>query len=174
MNEKFKRSPLGFCYLTSGQSFPKTGAIVFHGIREENPDVIALWDRYKTIVSAQPPIKLMMDAITVAKRVFGNDFLQWMTVQITANPDVTDYRVDILRDTVRFVNGYKREYGLNTWNTLLGISGNDSQQSTETKVDKFSDIVIPKTTVELVSRWLEQPNGADDMIHTLNILFGKY
>lgn len=173
MNEKFKRSPLGFCYLTSGQVFPKSGIILFHGVREENPDVVNLWNCYKSIVSAQPPIKLLLDAITVAKRAFGADFLQWMTVHVTANPEVTDYRVDILRDTLRFVNGNKREFGLNTWNTLLGISGNDSPQSTDGKLEKFADIVIPKTTVELVSRWLSQPDGADDMIYTLNILFGK-
>lgn len=173
MNEKFKRSPLGFCFLTSGQTFPKSGVIFFHGAREENPDVVNLWNRYKTIVSAQPPIKLLLDAITVAKRAFGSDFLQWVTVQVTANPEVTDYRVDILRDTLRFVNGNQREFGLNTWNTLLGISGNDSLQSTDGKLEKFADVVIPKTTVELISLWLAQPNGADDMIHTLNILFGK-
>lgn len=173
MNEKFKRSPLGFCYLTSEQVFPKSGAIMFHGIREENPDVKGLWSQYQTIVSQQPPIKLLVEAITVAKRAFGSDFLQWMTVQVTANPDITDYRVGLLRDTLRFVSGHPREYGLNTWNTLLGISGNDTAESTETKMLKFDDVVIPKTTVELISRWLTQKNGADDMIHTLNILFGK-
>lgn len=173
MNGKFNRSPQGFCYLTSDQSFPKSGEIVFHGLRNENPDVVTLWKQYRAIVSREAPIKLVLEAISTAKRCFGGDFYQWMTVQVTANPDITDYRVSFLRDTLRFVSGQNREFGLNTWNTLLGVANGDDLQSIDTKRDQFNDVVIPKTTVELISRWLEQPNGADDMIHTLNLLFGK-
>lgn len=173
MSDKFKRSSLGYGFLTSDQTYPKTGAMMFHGIREANPEVIEVWNSYKTLVSQQPPIGLVLKAITAAKRSFGADFLHWMTVQVTANPDLSDYRIRFLRDTLRFVNGHNREYGLNTWNTLLNLPVSEVPESIDTKTKVFDDVVIPKTTAELISLWLSRPDGSDDMVHSLNLLFGK-
>jgi hypothetical protein len=108
-----------------------------------------------------------------AKSLFG-DFSQWLYGQLDGE-FLYGRRLDFLEDTLRFITMGQRSITIQNWEDLLedfpetGVFINRGVAEARLKVA----FPTPLTTVDAIANWCSQPSGFDDMVCTLNILFGE-
>ena len=119
--------------------------------------------------------KVLIAAFTA----FGTiDFKTWFMIQ-NSTPYFGDLHRDFLDDTLRFISTGQREVAIQSWDSMLSYSdsGEVSKGITDYAKDFFhtytSDNVNKFELVEVIQRWISQPNGIEDLLSTLHVLFGS-
>lgn len=172
MSDQFARSPRGYAYLTEGRRFPRQGEhIAFCAEYSHDPVIESLWNDYRGLVGTQAPLSLVLLLIDRLKKLFG-DFQEWTWIQAAANRAVHGYALDFILDTIGFVQTGRREYSVSTWESLIDTSPVLVDLEISQRIDLFKDISLPNIET-LITDWLKQEGGVDDMFHTARILFGK-
>ncbi len=123
--------------------------------------------------------------LTEAIRCFGSmDFNDWIRIQRRARYFSRNHQNFIL-DTLRFIATGKRETSTRTWEIVLRRKLIEDVESVTThpKFDRevtafFQTVgnngqVIGTNLYNVLTEWLSQRNGAEDLLLTLNIVFGK-
>ena len=121
--------------------------------------------------------------LIIALNTFGtSDFCYWFRTQ-HVSPATGDLHRRFLDDTLRFILTGRREMFLETWNTLLTLSdidGNITPLSTYAKeffcMDSNTASSPPKQNIklrEVIQQWVSRPNGFEDLLGSLHILFGN-
>lgn len=98
-------------------------------------------------------------------------------VNHTKSPLFTELHKDFLLDTLSFVNYNKRRMSINNWRTMLEHSRrtNRGGQPAQLSAHEWNQITYFKDTdwAELMVCWLDQPNGFEDFLQTMWIMYGS-
>lgn len=109
--------------------------------------------------------------LDTALRLFG-DFDQWLADN-RANPRVIGYSAGFIDDTVNYINTGLRQMSPLTWLELLH-EGDDAPSVTSTHfTPSHLSVQVGESTVQILQRWCAHPNGFEDLISTLHVLFGN-
>lgn len=152
------------------------------GIRENknvisNTDVEALW---KGLCSGNKFIsnEKFREAILIcALTSFGtDDFYEWISLQAN-NQYLSSEHIRFINDTFNFIKTGQRSLNISFWLQLL--VGNSDQNSSSVKInfDYFgSNKPLHKRenskVKDTIIKWVSQPNGFEDLLGTMHILFG--
>lgn len=144
-------------------------------------DVIELWatvinddDEYKTFEFKE---KIIQCALTV----FGTEkLLDWIDAQINS-PEYSNNHSQWIDETISFVFGSKRrELSHNNWITLLTAGNNinvKKELSNTVKSYLFNRGMLENrsniTIRQFILNWVRKPDGINDLISSLNVLYGK-
>lgn len=111
--------------------------------------------------------------LTNALRLFG-DLRTWLIEQ-QANPNLVGYNRQFLNDTINFITTGKRELSVQTWYDLVseGGVGHHAHAIPQRLVDNKRVLESSESSLELLQAWVSQPNGLEDLLNTLHLLFGK-
>lgn len=143
---------------------------------------------YRTLIEGI----LTKDKLTIVKailveaiRCFGsNDFAEWLELQKKSRY-FSKHQQNFILDTLRFIKTGKRETSFRTWEFILKKEQtNDTTHVSQNKnfdkevEDFFSSISSDGKPINIdlnriLAQWLTHRNGHEDLILTLNILFGK-
>jgi hypothetical protein len=116
--------------------------------------------------------KYRAEGLRAAKILFG-DFTQWLYGQLEGE-FLYGQRLLFLEDTLRFITMGTRSVSINNWVDLL-----EDYPETNVLIDRQGSerrlkaaFPNPMHTVDVIIAWCKQPSGFEDLIITLNILFG--
>ena len=104
--------------------------------------------------------------IDIAKRLF-NEFDRFIDYNIANNNLVHGKYLDFIIDTVEFINGGIRSMDIHFWLNYL-----DFETKKASPTDKPRVVELNLTGANYIGKWLRQPNGFEDLVATLTILFG--
>lgn len=115
----------------------------------------------------------------LAKVAFGEKPKKWFTDNSMAS--TSRRKMDFLLDTVRFIQTGKRQMSVQNWRDLLPTLDDPVSVKPEDRVDVnadkyYKDLVIYMkvcNTVDMLCHWCSQPKGFQDLVCTLDILFGS-
>ena len=113
------------------------------------------------------------EVIRAAKKAFG-PFRKWLEVQ-TKSSLLYGRRLDFIHDTLGFIAHGKRRISVHNWPDLLEEM--PSFRKDLVRQDLMNQFAVYplniNSTAEIIADWCAQPKGFDDMLCTLNILFGS-
>lgn len=130
-------------------------------------------------------IAFRTEVLKEALSAFGTDrFDRWYLAQLTS-PAYGDNHVRFMDDTLGFISGKRREMHPMTWMGLIDMEKNPGNLKPSKVAEEFFDFkslntvnsVFVKDKIELtgvIQSWCSRPGGFEDMLCTLNILFGSY
>lgn len=134
---------------------------------------------------AHDKLQFVKAVIYEAYRNFGDrDFMDWISIQRESRYFTRNHQEFIL-DTMRFIETGKRNTSTRTWEVLLRRNLIDDSQSVHNHpryakcvAGFFSSLAVdgkPLTGAmdRVISQWLSHRNGHEDLLLTLNIVFGK-
>lgn len=142
-------------------------------MRQGNPQVHELY----LIFTNEPRVSVTWDfrkkVIQLAQSLFEGDF-NWFIRQ-DKNAMVTDQNYLFLIDTVRFIATGSRRLSIYTWPALLTYDVPVGKTvDTRDEISKlFIETALATDTTTLISKWLSHKDGFNDMMYTLNMLFGN-
>lgn len=136
------------------------------------PAVTELWEAYVTPSAMTSTWSFRRRILQVALDAFTTK-ANWFISQ-DRNGYMTGYNFDFILDTLRFIATGRRSLSVHTWPDLVSHQVGEELDVSErcTLTDFMGQNGIPNNTVELLQKWCSQPGGIDDMVCTLNILFG--
>lgn len=152
----------------SGHIRPGVDLTMFRieNVRTGDPELVEL---IKTVqlhrlshVSSDHKLQL----IDCAKRLF-NDFDTFVKYNVLSNNLVNGKILDFLVDTVEFVNGGVRELPITTWANYL-----DTATKHAALIPDRRNLTLNITGPNYIAKWIRQPNGFEDLVSTLILMFG--
>lgn len=161
-----KQYPSGLRTLPTGVKLSGSFNLNVENMREGDAELVELLkvvqvSRLEHISSAH---KLQL--IDIAKRLFG-DFDAFVNYNCVENPLVHGKDLDFLIDTVEFVNGGIRSLDITTWFNYL-----DQLPKKPAAIPDNRRISLNRTGSNYIAKWLRQPNGFQDLVATITIMFG--
>jgi hypothetical protein len=107
-----------------------------------------------------------------ALRLFG-DFATWLKDQ-QQNPQIVGFNQEFLKDTLNFIHGKDRVMSVTTWTDLLGDTGTLGKAVNASSLNP-SQVLLGRgeTTIQILQAWVSRPNGVEDLMQTLYLLFGQ-
>lgn len=140
------------------------------------PIVNNLYKEYNTNINIINDIDFREKIIKVAFQVFGNKNLsEWVTMQNDFGL-LTQLHKQFLVDTFEYIYELnirnERSMPITQWCTLLVVGGRNNEISLKNMFgenNKFIDTPMTQT----LSTWLSLPNGFEDLLITLYVLFGN-
>ncbi len=111
------------------------------------------------------------DTIVAALGLFG-DARQWFRIQ-QYNEYLTPYGWYFLLQTIQFINTGKRDINMLTATNLIldDVEAKRRMPNSDRTVNLLD--LIKTDSESLIGRWVRWPGGYDDLIQTLNVLFGN-
>lgn len=109
--------------------------------------------------------------IDVALRLFG-DFGIWLEAQ-RHNPQIVGHNRAFLDDTLKFIAGGDRDLRIENWIELVSSDEADIH---------LANLRIPQiaprpqqspSTIVLLQNWCSRPDGLEDLLSTMYLLFGR-
>lgn len=147
------------------ESLPTTK---FHAGHKE---VVALYSEYTAPGALVANWEFRKRVIQLAVRLFSGR-TNWF-INVDSDLTVQEYNYEFILDTVRFIATGHRRISIATWPTLITHNQSESIQKEHSEVRKlFRDLALNSDTVSMIQQWCKQPRGIDDLMFTLNILFG--
>lgn len=142
-----------------------------------NREVSSLWDDAVYGDPAYRSFDFRERILRAALDSFGTStFKQWVLAQ-ESSPYVTEYHYRWIRETVLYVcEGKAREHQYSTWSMLFTIGVYDTTPIEGQDVAKYLGKGSPTENLsiaEFITAWCAQPAGVDDLLQSLNALFGK-
>ena len=161
-----KQYPSGLRTIPMGAHLIGTANLQVENVREGDPELVELLklvqiERLEHISSDN---KLAL--IDVARRLFG-DFDAFVDYNCVTNPLIHGKDLDFLIDTVDFVNGGIRSLDISTWFNYL-----DQLPKKPAAIPDNRRISLNRTGSNYIAKWLRQPNGFQDLVATITIMFG--
>lgn len=156
------------------------GALNGHeGSKQAQPNmaVQALYEEYLRSNRIGYDFDFREKILKVALQAFGcYCFQQWIEAQYCTR-GLTDMHQRFLQDTLQFIRYGKRSMNLESWQALVLFNANaPALRTLPDDVREFFRIgekYRPDTTLPaVIQRWCEKPNGLEDLLGTLHILFG--
>lgn len=151
-------------------------------VDHSNPDVEALYAQYIRREAQTLSFDYRKKVLIVALAAFGtSQFDFWYRLQLKS-PTIADLHRRFLEDTLRFIRTGKREMALETWNVLVTADDKGEQKSELSEYANeffgissggYSRYSQNTSLTEVIQNWCSQPNGFEDLLGTLHVLFGK-
>ena len=153
-----------------------------------NPDVETLYAKYIRNSAETLGFSFRKLVWITALHAFGtNNFRYWYEQQ-HLSPRAGDMHRRFLEDTLKFIVTGRREFDVvGTWNTLVTLNDTTDRAGrvTDCSLQYLDDLrasyplseenVRPANyidTVDVIQRWCSQPNGVEDLLLSLHVLFG--
>lgn len=146
-----------------------------------NPEVMNIVKRYETNTKQSGDIHFVCDLVECALRAIDSKLINsWLALQVK-NPDMSDMHVRFIEDTFQFINTGTRSINIMSWSRMLDGTHNETSVTTK-KLDlvkllggsSFNQITPGSVkTVDILFQWLSNPNGVEDLVYALPVLFGK-
>lgn len=111
--------------------------------------------------------------LTNALRLFG-DLREWFKEQLS-NPNLVGYNRQFVSDTLNFIETGERELPVLTWFDLVseGGAGHHAHAIPQRLQDNKLLTRTSQSSLELMQKWVQQPNGLEDLLNTMHLLFGR-
>lgn len=135
-------------------------------IKDGDPELVELMKVIQFNRLANMSSQDKLNFINVAKRLF-NDFDRFIQYNIVGNNLVHGKSLDFIIDTVEFINGGVRVLDINTWLNYLDFETKKPSKALDPRV-----VELNSTGSNYIGKWIRQPNGFEDLVSTLSILFG--
>lgn len=152
---------------SGGQSPTRVEREVHDGV----PEVEELWADYTGDILRSESWVIRKRILAVARKYMRGFFLHQ-----DHNEAIQDYNYDFLLDTLRFVVEGERRLSVWTWLELVTHENPEPKDVSE----RFGirnylkeHGLLSMSYDELIQRWCSHPNGIDDMMVSLNIIFGR-
>lgn len=165
-------SPFGFCF-GSPKAGKKLSVLAV-------PEVEALACEYRSCTNKTVSMDFIGRLTKCAKTLLGTNPIGQLVnlYERRALVSESDYNYDFLQDTLSFIDTGYRPMGISTRSQLMEFHGEDAEVTYHPL--KNLPPVNPKRAERgsqpcesVYTRWLQQPNGVNDMLCTLIVLFGK-
>lgn len=156
-----------------GYSGGQSSSTVRDETRLGDPEVTRLYEIYTGPANPSGTWAFRKQVVKAAMRLFGGS-TNWFLRQ-DPNPLVTEYNYQFLLDTLRFVATGRREISIYGWPDLISNYPAQSLPSIRQRhdiADAFRELALTTSTEALVQNWCLHKGGFDDLMYTLNILFG--
>jgi len=144
-----------------------------HRNRGGDPRVTDLWRQYTSPNNQSSAWSFRRKAIMVAKQMLAGR-PNWFIQQDT-NELVREYNYQFLIDTLRFIGTGKRRISIHAWPDLLSnhpVAGLNDVSERHEIADVFEQLKLTTSIEAMLQLWCSHPHGFDDMVCTLNLLFG--
>jgi hypothetical protein len=139
--------------------------------RDGQPEVVALFREFTGPGAVTSNWAFRRKVIRLAMKLFTGR-TNWF-IGIDAEPTIQHYNYEFILDTVRYIaTGYRR-ISVHSWPDLIGHNQPgliDKEHSAVRSL--FKELALSTDMVTLVQRWCQHKGGVDDLMYTLNILFG--
>lgn len=141
-------------------------------ISEGDATVVALYDFYVNRTVSSTTWRFRKEVLETAIRLFGN-IGQWLADQ-DHNPRVVGYNLLFIKDTVRFVRTGERQMRPETWIELVNENEEGLLPVSHAQNDTLRMVLATdeQKTSAFLAKWCSQPNGVEDLVCTLHVLFG--
>lgn len=143
-----------------------------------NTDVEGLW---KGLTNGNSYIsnESFREAILIsALNAFGTkNFYEWIDLQIN-NQYLGNDHVRFINDTFNFIKTGQRSLNIAFWLQLLAGNNDNNGNRVKVNLDNFfpsnRPLHLRDTTLvkDIIIKWVSQPNGFEDLLGSLHILFG--
>jgi len=144
-----------------------------HETRTGDTEVNKLWEKYTSPVNNSTTWAFRRQVLACAKRLLGSH-RNWFVAQ-ERNALVTQYNYQFVLDTLRYIGTGRRRISIHAWSDLLinyPVGGLDDVSERHEIADLFERLNLQTSTVAMLQLWSQHPGGIDDMLCTLNLLFG--
>lgn len=142
---------------------------------------------YSLMIDSLASDKLTFNKAVIieALRCFGNiDFAEWIKIQKNSRYFTLNHQKFVL-DTLKFILTGKRNVSIRSWEVLLHRKFIDDIESVRNNPD-FDKVVdqffktfasdgqpLSSNLTRIIPQWLSNRGGNEDLLLTLNIVFGK-
>lgn len=160
-----ERQPLGY---SGGQS----ESLPVMAFRAGMPEVVALFEAYCAPAAATKTWAFRKEIIKLASRLFSGGS-NWF-ISVDQDTTVQEYNYQFVLDTVRYIATGRRRISIHSWPDLITHCEASAIDREHNEVRHlFRELALTTTHSELIQRWCQHPGGCDDLMFTLNILFGQ-
>lgn len=140
--------------------------------REGLPEVVALYSEFTEPGALVANWEFRSKVIRLAMQLFAGR-TNWF-IGIDSDTTVQEYNYEFILDTVRYIATGKRRISIHSWPTLISHHDEAAATKEHSEVRKlFHSMALTTNPVELIQQWCTHPGGVDDLMFTLNILFGR-
>lgn len=146
-----------------------------------NAEVMAIVKRYEANTKQSSDIHFICDLIECTLRSIDSKLINsWLALQVK-NADISDMHVRFIEDTFQFINSGTRTINIMSWARMLDGTHNETNTATK-KLDlvkllggsTFNQMTPGSVkTSDILFAWVGQPNGVEDLVYSLPVLFGK-
>lgn len=128
------------------------------------------------------------EVMTLASTVFGTlSFLEWFRAQ-QMSPAYGEWHHRFLTDTLRYIQTGKRDLDIRTWMRMVTFKdepisdydpgGYVEQYFGKRRLHPDTVVALPNhdsepSLIYSLQKWLAQPQGLDDLLNSLYLLFGE-
>lgn len=143
-----------------------------HQTREGDKAITQLWRQYTSPENHTTAWSFRQKVIQAAVRLL-NTRPNWFILQ-DHNPNISSDNYGFIIDTLRFIATGSRRISIYSWPDLLSNQP-DYDENVEQRhaiADVFADYDLSRDICTLIQRWCAHQHGFDDMVWTLNLLFG--
>jgi hypothetical protein len=144
-------------------------------------DVIELWSTVVNDDAEYRTFEFKENILKYALTAFGTDrLMDWINAQLES-PEWSIHHSKWIDETIMFVyGGVRREFSHNNWITLLTAGNNTTTDRVISPILKaylFNRSLLENKSnssiKQFILSWVRQPGGIDDLIASLNVLYGK-
>lgn len=142
----------------------------FHS-RDGHPEVVALYNDF-TAPGAQVKNWAFRKRIIqlATKLISGKN--NWF-IALDSDTRIQEYNYEFILDTVRFIATGKRRISIYSWPLLISHPEDNVLKGEHSEIRKlFKELALSTSHTVLIQKWCQQPGGIDDLMFSLNILFG--
>lgn len=141
-------------------------------ISEGDASVATLYELYVNRTVNTTAWAYRAKVLETALRLFGN-FDEWLLLQ-SSNSHLSGYNLEFIQDTLNFIRTGQREMSLETWLELLHEQDDIKASAVDMHAPKrYFSLQAGENTVQILQNWCAQPGGFQDLVCTLQILFGR-
>lgn len=118
------------------------------------------------------------------RSIGSNDLMDWIKIQKHSRYFTLNHQKFVL-DTLKFIQTGKRNTSIRTWEVVLHrkyindtehVSNNtkfDSELKSFSQTQLKDSSVLTNSLLRIIPQWLSHRGGNEDLLLTLNIIFGK-
>lgn len=131
---------------------------------------------YKTLIDRNTNTRswaFSRTVLTNAMRLFG-DLQEWTREQLS-NPNIVGYNREFIKDTLNFIQTGRREMPVLVWFDLVteGGVGHHAHAIPQRLHESKPVLKASDDSIQLLQSWISQPNGLEDLLTTMHLLFGS-
>ncbi len=143
-------------------------------MRKGDPRMHALFVEFTNFPKRAVTWEFQRKIIDLAQELFEGEY-SWFIRQ-DSNALVKDQNYAFILDTVRYVATGRRKFSIHTWPALVSYEVPLIAESVSGRREIFflmDQLKVPSQTNALIQRWLSWPDGFNDMVYTMHLLFGS-
>lgn len=143
-------------------------------MRQGDPRVHALFVEFTNYPKRAATWSFQRRLISLAQELFAGEY-SWFIRQ-DSNALMKDQNYAFVLDTVRYIATGRRKFSIHTWPALLTYEVPTVNESVTGRRDIFflmQDLTVPTDVNAMIQKWLSHPDGINDMMYTIHMLFGS-